>query len=199
MMKSNKEQSESGFALLITIVVVGVIISISLSVLDLSIKQIRLSTNSKDSEIAFHAAYGGVECGRYWRKASAAAMERGQGIAPICFGVGPDSGVLIDPITNGVSGNGLVFRYQYRFTWGVTPNQKCSQITTLVASSTALGAGLVINNLPTLVPGYADSSKTCAAGQRCTVLSSRGYNKPCSTAIGPGSFGTVQREVLLEF
>jgi Tfp pilus assembly protein PilX len=204
MMYSRPSQSQDGFALLITIVVVGVIISIGLSVLDLSIKQIRLSTNSKDSEIAFHAAYGGVECGRYWRKTSAAAMETGQAISPRCFDVSFDPNILTDTTrftrqTISSTADGAVYRYQYRFTWGVSPDQKCTQITTLVASSTALGTGLTIPNVNILVPGYASSSKRCEAGQRCTVLSSRGYNRPCSSAVGDGSFGTVQREVLVEF
>jgi hypothetical protein len=199
MISLNKPSSQDGFALLMTILVVGVIISISLSVLDLSIKQIRLSTNAKDSEVAFHAAYGGVECARYWRKTSALAMETGGAISPQCFEVATDGSVEIESITAGVSGDGLVFLYQYRFTWGVAPNQKCSQITTLVASSTALGAGLTIPNVNTLVPGYRPGDKQCAAGERCTILSSRGYNRPCSTAVGSGSFGTVQREVLVEF
>ena len=51
-----KENSQSGFALLMTLVVVSVIISIGVSVLDLSVKQVRLSTNAKESEAAFHAA-----------------------------------------------------------------------------------------------------------------------------------------------
>jgi hypothetical protein len=186
-----------------TIVVVGVIISIGLSILDLSIKQIRLSTNAKDSEIAFHAAYGAAECGRYWRKASAAAMEMGGSISPTCFGVSPDGGFneVEEVPAASISGDGRAFVYQYRFTWDVSPNQKCSQISTLVASADALGAGLVISNMTTLVPGYTlGSTKICAAGERCTVLSASGFNRPCSTALEPGiSFGTIQREVLLQF
>lgn len=201
MIPTKSPQSESGFALLITIIVVGVLISIGLSILDLSTKQIRLSTNAKDSEIAFHAAYAGAECGRYWKKAASTTMETGLAITPTCFGTSPDSGSnTVSTITTGISGDGGAYLYRYDFTWGAVGSQKCTQVTTLVASSTALGAGLVIDNMTTLVPGYAaGNTKTCAAGERCTVLSSRGYNKPCSTVTGASAYGTVQREVLLQF
>ena len=50
-----------------SLIVVSVVISIGLVVLDLTLKQLRLSTNSKDSETAFHAANAAMECARYWR------------------------------------------------------------------------------------------------------------------------------------
>jgi type II secretory pathway pseudopilin PulG len=189
------EKSESGFALLMALVVIAVVISIGLSVLDLSIKQVRLATNAKDSEISFHAANAGMECARYWRKAASSTMERGNAIAPTCFSVSPDTNTR-SQISSGVTGNGNVYLYSYKFTWGTSPNQRCSDIVTLVASSTPLGAGLTINSMTNHVPGYPSSQKTCAAGERCTVVSVRGYNRPCSTATG---YGTVQREVLLQY
>ena len=50
-----------------SLIVVSVVISIGLVVLDLTLKQLRLSTNSKDSETAFHATNAAMECARYWR------------------------------------------------------------------------------------------------------------------------------------
>ena len=87
----NFNQKESGFALLITLIVVGVVLSVGLSILDLSIRQVRLSTNAKESELAFHAANAGMECARYWRRASSSEMETGQAIEPVCFGETPYS------------------------------------------------------------------------------------------------------------
>jgi Tfp pilus assembly protein PilX len=189
-----QKKGESGFALLMTLVVVSVVVSIGLTVLDLSIKQVRLSTNAKESEIAFHAANAGMECARYWRRAASSTVEQGGAITPSCF-----SGTLTtntrSQITTGVAGNGEVFRYNYAITW--TTGNHCSQVTMLVASSTAQGAGLTISNMPTLVTGYpGGNTKTCAAGERCTVLSVRGFNRPCTSVTG---YGVVQREVLLQF
>jgi type II secretory pathway pseudopilin PulG len=193
--KTVNKKNEQGFALLMTLIVVTVVVAIGLTVLDLSTKQIRLSTNAKDSEVAFHAANAGMECARYWRRQRSNEMERGETLTGVgCFAP-PDITVVPQEITSGVSGDGEVYKYDYSFTWA--GDTRCSQITTLVASSTSQGSGLTIGNMTTLVPGYpTGSSKTCAAGERCTVLSVRGYNKPCNSASG---YGTVQREVLLQF
>ncbi len=194
--KTARKKDERGFALLMTLIVVTVVVAIGLTVLDLSTKQIRLSTNAKDSEVAFHAANAGMECARYWRRQASASMETGVAVIPSCFGVGLYSNTR-SQITSNVSGDGAVYKYDYSFTWA--NSTRCSQITTLVASSTSQGSGLTIGNMASLVPGYpggALDEKDCAAGERCTVLSVRGYNKPCDSTSG---YGTVQREVLLQF
>ena len=187
-----KKNSESGFALLMTLIVVTVVISIGLSVLDLSIKQVRLSTNARDSEIAFHAANAGMECARFWRRSGSDEMENGQSFPITCF----SNTVTPTPVEVMNTADGEVYRYDYALSWGEF-SPRCSQITTLVASSSALGAGLVIGNMTTLVPGYPNgNSKTCAASEHCTVISVRGYNKSCANV---SQYGTVQREVLLQF
>lgn len=193
---------ERGFALLMTLVVVTVVIAIGLTVLDLSTKQIRLSTNAKDSEIAFHAANAGMECARYWRRAASSAMENGQPVSPSCFGSGSTlySNNRQELLSPRVSGDGRVFRYDYAFTWA--NNSRCTEVTTLVASSTDDGTSslndVVIDMqlLPPVIDGYPESTKTCGIGEKCTVVSVRGYNKPCGSTTG---YGTIQREVLLQF
>lgn len=193
--KHIRQRAQAGFALLMSLIVVGVLISIGLSVLELSIKQVQLSTNARESEVAFHAANAGMECSRYWRRASATEMENGTGITPVCFGVGAGANTLSELIID-VTGDGQVFAYDYDFTWGDS-GDRCTEITTLVASSSFPGAGVTTTNMTTQVPGYRDGNDWyCEPGARCTVISVRGYNKPCS---GITNFGTVQREVLLQF
>jgi len=190
---------ESGFALLMTLIVVTVVISIGLTLLDLSVKQIRLSTNAKDSEIAFHAAYAGMECARYVRRINSAAMERGDVINPSCFSGTLFTNNKIDIPDNQITGDGVAYLYNYSITW--EDGAHCSQVTALVASSTARMGGMTIDGLnnttSALVPGYPDGdTKTCGEGEQCTILSVRGYNKPCDEITG---YGVVQREVLLQF
>ncbi len=194
-MKYQQHKSDSGFALLISLIVVGVVISIGLSVLDLTIKQVRLSTNAKESELAFHAANAGMECARFWRRASSSQMEIGAPISPVCFNVNPDTNLINTPSTTYI-GDGVTFLYSYEFTWGGT-QPRCTQINTVVASSSAIGAGVTTTNMTTLIPGYPDgNNKYCEPGARCSTVSVRGYNRPCNTT---GGFGVVQREVLLQY
>lgn len=199
------KQKENGFALLMTLIVVSVVISVGITLLDLSLKQVRLSTNAKDSEMAFHAANAGMECARYIRRIEAGDMETGSVVSGQCFGRGFSVDLNVSNIDESyqipdasiIAGEGEAFLYNYEITW--IDNQHCSQVTTFVASSTwqSSGADMVIDNMTTYVPGYPDSNtKTCENGNRCTVLSVRGYNRPCGDVDG---YGVVQREVLLQF
>ncbi len=197
--QSPQSQKESGFALLMSLIVMGVLLSIGLSVLELSIKQIRLSTNVRDSEIAFHAANAGMECGRYWRRASSTEMETGLSFTPTCFNTtaGSISPTLNTPPLSDIGGNGAVYQYDYNFTWGSGDDQRCSQIRALVFNADIAGPDLTLSNMQTHAPGYPTAVPvTCEAGARCTVMSVQGYNKPCDAIT---EYGTLQREVLLEF
>lgn len=194
-----KTTPQQGFALLMTLIVVGVVLSIGLSVLELSLKQVRLSTNARNSEIAFHAANAGMECSRYWRRTASTSMENGLSFTPDCFSgtlsnYSDEDATAVSGVT--VAGDGDAFRYQYEFTWGRN-NDRCTSVNTVVGTTTLPGTGITITGMETLVPGYTDGDvKTCEAGTTCTVISVRGYNRPCSSV---GAFGTVEREVLLQF
>lgn len=194
MASKKQQQHTEGFALLLTLLVVTVLISIGVSILSLSITQVRLASNARDSEVAFHAANAGMECALYWRRVKADEMENGDDIRPMgCFGDNSPNNYSDTQITSGVVG-GEVFRYQYEFEWG-TP-VRCTQIDTIVGSSSISGPGLDIPNMRSYIPGYpGNNTKECDPGTKCSVISVQGYNKPCSSI---NSYGTVQREVLLQ-
>jgi type II secretory pathway pseudopilin PulG len=206
MINMRSDKQNNGFALLITLIVVGVVLSVGLALLDLSIKQVRLSTNAKDSEVAFHAANAGLECARYWRRESSDEMEAGDPFTPTCFGesVTGDNGGEVNPSTNpdpdlDDATDGSANLYDYKFTWG-TNSDRCTRIKTLVVSADVIGNGAAVDNMEELFPGYPDGNTfTCDAGGRCTVISVRGYNKDCLTLGGENTYGIVEREVLLQF
>jgi hypothetical protein len=68
-------------------------------------------------------------------------------------------------------------------------------VTTIVAVA-SLTAGLNVTNMRSFIPGYPAGTLSCGASSQCTVASAQGYNRPCNQKTG---FGTIQREVLLEF
>lgn len=198
-------KKQEGFALLITLVLAGVLVSIGLSILSLSIHQVRLASNAKDSEIAFHAANAGVECATYWRRFTDTSdrMEAGSDIAPNCFGVNtiPQDVTPTTPPSQDVTG-GDVYQYKYDFTWPSSGSEpkRCAMINTIVGVAEA-DTPLVIENMDVLVPGFpydedlAAYSKSCDAGTVCTVISVQGFNKAC---VSYNEYGTVQREVLIQ-
>ena len=199
MINHNKKQT--GFTLLMTLIVVSVVVSVGLTILDLSIKQLKLSTGSKDSEIAFHAANAGLECAQYNREINAATIEGGGDTSFSCFG----SNILstaanINFSDNSVAGNG-VYRYEHSFTWGETGSERCTEITTVALSTNGITDDSItvdVGDMMAAVPGYPISAgdKVCDPGAQCTIVSVRGYSRSCSEK---NIHGAIQREVLLEF
>jgi hypothetical protein len=190
-MLHHKKIPSSGFALLITLVIISVVISIGITLIDLTIKQLRLANSSKDSETAFHAANAGVECVRYWRIASSTEFETGlAGGVPIrCFN---ESAVNSTP-TQLVAGS--VFQHDFEISWGPTNARRCSKVKMITISSDPTSAGVTYNGIQSIILGYPQNSKTCIAGGRCSIISVQGFNRACGSIT---ELGTIQREVLLD-
>ena len=207
MKTSNSQPQPAGFALLISLIVVGVVITVGLSVLDISITQVRLADNAEQSEIAFNAANAGVECAQFWSRTATTSMFTGfgggnvivdaSGNSPECFGVSA-SNRNTDALTTGageITGIGEAYVVDYEFDWsGGTP--RCTKIRTLAINANSPGDDLTVNNVPSHITEYPSTNFTCTGGSRCTILSVRGYNRACNNI---GNFGTTEREVLLQF
>ena len=198
-------KKQDGFALLISLIVVGVVISVGLTILDLSITQVRLSDNAKQSELAFHAANAGVECGLYWRRTSSEDMLGGNAISPECFGSTDSSVTPINVPSGDDPGeieDGEVNLYQYEFSWGTEP--RCTKITTAVITANLSAGGATLHNVNQVVgdggvnaiPGFPAGDSECEVGAQCTIMAVRGYNQNCNNIT---NFGTTEREVLLQF
>ncbi len=185
-------KQQPGFALLMALVVVGVVVSVGLTILDLTIKQLNLSTNSKDSEIALHAANAGLECAQYWRFQEVDKLEEGQDITINCFAKSSSD----TSVTDHGSGAVHIYEYNFEFDWGDAGAFRCSKMKMLMFVSDNDSSGATLNDIDSLIPGYpSGTDKECDAGGRCAVISVQGYNKTCGDI---GSYGTIQREVLLE-
>ena len=193
------KQPNSGFALLMTLLVVGAVVSITLTVIELTIKQLNLTVTARDSEIAFHAANAGLECARYVRRVASTSFEVvGTPLDTIdfeCFSRTQE----LDLESNGglsTNGNGELRRYRGEVTWGT--NDRCSVVDMLVMIvPDTETSDLEITNLNSMYQGFPQGdTKTCSPGARCTVAEVIGYNRGCADT---GLSGTVRREILLEF
>ncbi len=191
--------TNQGFTLLLTIIIIGVVLAVTLSSLNLSIKQVRLSVDTRDSEVAFHAANAGLECIRHWRRAAAGDFESDGAVEIECFGSSDTSDATAVPF----SGDGEVYRYEYQLTWGgVGSGERCSQMRFMVISSDIDSEdGVTVPDMREHLVGYPSDSKACEPGGMCTVFSSQGYSASCPDTGLDGSFplGTIQREILVEF
>lgn len=189
---------QSGFALLITILVLSVVVAVTLAIVELSLKQLKLSVDSTDSEIAFHAANAGLECARYLRRVHSNDFETGADIDVECFGASDTvarEGTL-GFATSGVGPNGAVYRYQHDIEWG-SPSTRCTtmDMIVVVATSTVTIGGSGAATLKDRINGYESDDKVCEGGERCTIMSVVGYSSACSNITDPG---VLKREILLE-
>jgi Tfp pilus assembly protein PilX len=190
-------RKNSGFALLITLITVSAVLAISLSLIELSLKQLDLAVDARDGEIAFQAANAGLECAQRTRRVASTTLEAGTATNFRCFNSSLSvNATSILGLTVANPGQGTVDRYQANMQWGSGANIRCSEIDMIImVSNITAPTGVRITDLNTFHHSLA-AAKTCPPGGRCTVAVSRGYNATCANKNAPG---VIRREVLLEF
>lgn len=63
---ADKLQSKSGFVMLFSVLISSMLVVIGLSIFNITLKELTISTSSRESQIAFYAANSGIECALYW-------------------------------------------------------------------------------------------------------------------------------------
>ncbi len=197
MTKLYIQQQNGGFALILALLVSSVALAIGLSLLDVTVKQLGLSSTVRESEIAFQAAAAGMNClqtarNRYVyetqeNEASSAAFEDME-----CLGK------QIDMTDNDTDTR--VQKFSSQITWETASGADlCVQMEMIV-----LNATISANPPDPITPVGAETAlngtntKSCAVGNICTFGYSRGYNRSC-TDVASGAIYTVQREITAEF
>lgn len=210
-MTVNNQKTTAGFALLITLLMVGVILSVTLAIVELGTKQLALSVSARDSEVAFQAANAALECAERVRRSASSTIELGNELTFDCFGksvsVINNASALLR-VKSGNFVNNVVSSYQTSnmagISWaGSAADDRCSEID-LLAEMVAIDAPgpLVIDakagnhSLKNLFPNYSSASKSCPPGGKCTLAVARGYSAPCGQK---NAVGVQKREILLEF
>ena len=61
-----KLKKSKGFALLFAVLAASLLLSIGLSIFSLTVKELTLSSYSRESQFSFYAADSGAECALYW-------------------------------------------------------------------------------------------------------------------------------------
>ncbi len=59
-------KNKSGFAMLYAVLVSSLLLSIGISIFNISIKELNIATSERDSQISFYAADSAIECAMYW-------------------------------------------------------------------------------------------------------------------------------------
>lgn len=190
-----KLPAKRGFALLITLVVVSVVLAIGLSLLFVTTKQYLLAVTANESEKAFSAAQIGLECMRYWRAQPETReqllSEGSQRPALSCAGETSnvlDTNVVLQGAAQGV----WMYGYKYRYT---IEDQSCVDTSLYIADYRESES-----DDPYTLSGEGLGQIECTPGTICTVIFSRGYNRPCPDAGEQfDSIYTIQREITVEY
>lgn len=177
--------SNTGFALLLALIISSIALSIGLSMLHITLKQLSLGTTTKGSEIAFQAANAGMECLRFVRNDQSDEMYAGSDVQVDCLG----GGLLIgDSDTSSQHSN---YRNEL-IDWEINSDGDSLCVDMEVHLLIADGSDITYNF-------GAGGNKTCEAGDVCTFGFVRGYNRSCSDVTSGSSIFAVQRELTVEF
>lgn len=207
-----KADSGSGMTLLVTLLVMSVLLSISASLLNISLKQYRLSGIARDSEMAFQAASAAMECAVFNDVQTTPSPfsvnvdgtpvdEVGEGsrlLEPLnCMG---DSSNDIEETNDGevVSREEQLFRFQWN---AAGPgNDVCSEIS--VYKFSEMGASTDVIEMATQMGVPPNPRTKCRATTDidspivCTVIRTRGYNVPCNRLNDPRA---IERELVQRY
>lgn len=192
MIKKRQRKTESnnqGFALLLAVLVSVIVLTVGLTILNSALKQVTLSNVALESERSFHAAYAGVECAQFWNIADA-------------WDIGTNTSAIrcMDQTVTTNNSAPLAFNadevWIMQFDWqsgsgadGTYTYDMCTDMT--VYKYFDASSPTIMTVLPA---GFAN--RVCAVGVECTVVESRGYNRPCGSLT---DIRTVEREVTVRF
>lgn len=182
------KREKSGFALLMTLLLLGVVIGVTLSIVELTLRQVRLTIDGRDAEIAFQAASAGVECAQRIARNADSAVVAGGDLDFDCFETNVGAATNISGLNS--DDNNSLRRYRSEIDW----NNRCTEID-LIAVITDED-DVTISNIQSQIFNYPDSSWQCFAGSTCFVVATAGYNVPCADK---DNLGVLKREMLLEF
>ncbi len=197
---NNAHPSQAGFALLLALIVSSIVLSIGLSLLDVTVKQLSLGATARESEISFQVAAAGMNCLQYVRNSqlasTQAAVATPTNVQFDCLG---DQITLTDSniaLSGSAGGTSRWFRTPSGSNWEI-PNADggtdiyCMSLEMLVLNASAVTSG-TIRATPT-----NGQEVRCNAGDVCTFAFSRGHNRQCAD-LGAGGL-VVQRELTAEF
>ena len=158
-----QQNNHSGFTLLIAILVIGIVLAIGLSILNITLKEYILSGIARESAIALNAADAGMECALYWdRSSNGDKFDVGAPALSItCMG-------KTIAVGGGASGTAQTLNETSAvgITWGAPA--VCAMV-----SVTKYDARTAEVPIP-------DDIEPCRRGYICTRVISLGYNKACS-------------------
>lgn len=192
----HKKTQQDGITLLITLLLMGALLGISASLLNITLKQFQLAGLIAESEVAFQAASSAMDCALYndyilnrfeipidgseqtsdMRISCAGDSDGGTGYDNSLTNAGTP--LYNDPTDgNARTMNGGEMRFsQLSLSQDVSDGapELCSEVSVYKFNG---GSEVMVNNRKLWNP---NGDNTCPPGAVCTVVRARGYNVPCA-------------------
>src|SRR6185369_14054407 len=163
MKKINKQK---GFAMLFAVLVSSVLLAIGISIFNLTVKELLLSSSGRESQFAFYAADTGSECAFYWDF-------KGSSI----FATSTDERTPSPSAPDCVDSSGATQAITINNYLARTSTSASTQFSLIIPNVNALGASAPYCATVTV-------TKTLNAGVIETSIDSRGYNTCVTTDPG---------------
>ena len=170
-----KNKSQKGFVILFAVLISSLVLSVSISIISISIKQIILSGSGRDSQYAFYASNSGAECAQYW---DYAGFMRGDEKISI-FATSSESNLNFDITKVTCLGRQLVLNNDNGGKTNSPCNTDINTDTGWCVDSTVTSAKTKFRIQYDGKPYCADvivSKSTNSSGNASTTITSRGYN-----------------------
>lgn len=192
------QTTQSGFALLLSIIVASIVLSIGLTLLSYTVKQLTLASVARESEIAFMSATAGLECIQYWSgELDYVTNYNDNTLATIdCMGgVTPKNFSSSQLVSGNAGSDDYINEFTYEFEWSSDggSNNRCTYIEYYVMQADNNG----FSNYSFAGISEAVGDKDCPQGSSCSVAIAQGYNRDCDDL--DTSLVAVQRELTAEF
>lgn len=174
------EHKDKGFALLLAVIVSSIAMSVGMSMLNITLKQIALGTTTLNSEVSFQVASAGQECLIYLRNHFDAEVTQGNPINSSCLAESIS-------MTDDMPIDAEEHHFNQQIEWTTVDGLYCLDLD--IRMLVPVGAAKSIT--------FAGKTTTCADGDVCGYGVSRGYNVSCSAL--SSSIQVLQRELSIEF
>ena len=177
--------SEPGFALIMALIISSVVLSIGLSMLSITIKQVDLVATARESEIAFQAASLAMDCALMTRIRESTALATTSPTTNLNF----DCGDINQPASHSTPGGADRHQYVADFDWNNSTGKDLKMVITMF---------VIGENASNRTYNKNDFSATCNPNIYCTYIFTEGYNRSQAEITAGASF-SVQRELTAEF
>jgi hypothetical protein len=142
----------------------SVLLAVTMSLINITLKQYQFAGISYDSETAFQAASAGMECAQFQDWVAKEFEVGNSHDSTTCFGVSSADLAGTGAVSSGEE-------QEFHFSWG-NPNI-CTEISVFKFYNASSPVNLMVRGT-NIRPG-----EPCPAGGVCTFIESRGYNVAC--------------------